>query len=109
MSAGNPKFAFGSIVATPGALEAIEDSGQSPHEFLNRHLRLEQGDLCPEDHELNQQAIEDGMASSSKAPALLIAIEEMHFQACCGPYGNGHSPKIAMKRVPKSAGSDATC
>ena len=60
MSAGNPKFTFGRIVATPAALEAMEDSGQSPQEFLIRHLRLEQGDLCDEDHELNKQSIEDG-------------------------------------------------
>ena len=60
MSAGNPKFAFGRIVATPAALEAIGDSDQSPHEFLIRHLRLEQGDLCDDDHELNKQSIQDG-------------------------------------------------
>jgi hypothetical protein len=55
-----PKFTLGRIVATPAALEALEQSNQSPQEFLIRHLRLEQGDLCDEDHELNQQSIEDG-------------------------------------------------
>ena len=55
-----PKFALGRTVATPAALEALENSNQSPQEFLIRHLRLEQGDLCDEDHELNKQTIEDG-------------------------------------------------
>ncbi len=56
----NPKFALGQVVATPGALSALEESGQSPQQFLSRHVRLEQGDLCDEDHELNTDAIEDG-------------------------------------------------
>jgi hypothetical protein len=59
-SNGSPKFALGQVLATPGALEALEHSGQSPAEFLRRHLRLEQGDLCDEDHELNNEALEDG-------------------------------------------------
>lgn len=56
-----PKFALGKhVVATPGALELIEVSGQSPAEFIKRHVRLEQGDLCDEDHELNAEAVKDG-------------------------------------------------
>lgn len=55
-----PKFPLGQVVATPGALEVIEASGQSSQEFLGRHLRLEQGDLCDEDHELNAEAVKDG-------------------------------------------------
>ena len=56
----HPKFELGQIVATPGALEALEQSDQSPSEFLKRHLQLEQGDLCDEDHELNAAALQDG-------------------------------------------------
>ena len=56
----HPKFELGQVVATPGALEALEKSGQSPNEFLKRHLQREQGDLCDEDHELNGEALEDG-------------------------------------------------
>jgi hypothetical protein len=33
------KFDPGAIVATPGALAVLTDSGQSPAEFLGRHLR----------------------------------------------------------------------
>ena len=56
----SPQFELGQVVATPGALEALEQSGQSPSEFLARHLRCEQGDLCDEDHELNAEALQDG-------------------------------------------------
>ena len=56
----SPKFELGQVVATPGALEALEQSGQSPSEFLKRHLRCEQGDLGSEDHELNSTALQDG-------------------------------------------------
>ncbi len=59
-NATSPKFELGQVVATPGALEALEQSGQSPSEFLKRHLQLEQGDLCAEDHELNGEALQDG-------------------------------------------------
>ena len=63
MSANNasPKFALGKhVVATPGALEVIEASGQSPQEFLGRHVRLEQSELSDEDHQLNAEAVKDG-------------------------------------------------
>jgi hypothetical protein len=56
----SPKFELGQTVATPGALDALEASGQSPSEFLKRHLQREQGDLCAEDHELNCEALKDG-------------------------------------------------
>ena len=56
----NAKFVLGQVVATPGCLSVLEQSGQSPSEFLNRHLQREQGDLCDEDHELNGEALKDG-------------------------------------------------
>ena len=56
----HPKFELGQIVATPGALDALEASNQAPSEFLKKHLQLEQGDLCDEDHELNGEAVKDG-------------------------------------------------
>jgi hypothetical protein len=48
-----PRFPLGQLVATPGALEALTESAQSPTEFLSRHARLEQGELCDEDHREN--------------------------------------------------------
>ena len=55
------KFHPGKIVATPGALEAIRDSGQSPEIFLAAHLEGYWGlDLCEEDRLLNDEALIDG-------------------------------------------------
>ena len=56
----HPRFELGQIVATPGALDALEASGQSSTEFVIRHVQLEQGDLDVEDHELNGGALKDG-------------------------------------------------
>lgn len=33
-----PLFGVGQLVATPGALAALEKTGQSPAEFLARHI-----------------------------------------------------------------------
>lgn len=60
-TAANTRFALGQIVATPGALEALEQSGQSPAEYLHRHARGDWGDdLCDEDKQLNNDALQDG-------------------------------------------------
>lgn len=55
------KFHPGKIVATPGALEALRASGQSPEIFLAAHLEgYWGGDLCEEDRLLNDEALIDG-------------------------------------------------
>ena len=54
------KFTLGEVVATPGALEALAESNQTPFVFLNRHIRGDWGDVCPEDAELNDEALHDG-------------------------------------------------
>jgi hypothetical protein len=48
------------VVATPGALEALESSGQSPSEFLRRHVRLDPGDFDRHDQAANKQALRIG-------------------------------------------------
>ena len=54
------KFHPGQIVATPGALEAIQASGQSPEVFLGAHLEGHWGgELCEEDRRLNDEALLD--------------------------------------------------
>jgi hypothetical protein len=53
-------FHLGQLLATPGALRAIEESGQAPWEFLSRHLRGDWGEVCPEDWGLNDRALKDG-------------------------------------------------
>src|SRR4051794_28614924 len=55
------KFHPGQIVATPGALEAIRASGQSPEVFLGAHLEgYWGGELGEEDRRLNDEALIDG-------------------------------------------------
>jgi hypothetical protein len=47
------RFPLGQLLLTQGASEALEDAAQSPQEFINRHSRLEQGELSNEDHKEN--------------------------------------------------------
>jgi hypothetical protein len=55
------RFHPGQVVATPGAIEAIKASGQSPEVFLGAHLDgFWGGDLCEEDRLLNEEALIDG-------------------------------------------------
>jgi hypothetical protein len=54
------KFRLGQILATPGALEAIERSGQMALDFLERHAQGDWGELSEDDWQANQQSVEDG-------------------------------------------------
>jgi len=56
----SPKFALGQIVGTPTALEAIEDSGQSPTEFLAKHVSGDWGIVDEEDKAANDDSLIDG-------------------------------------------------
>lgn len=47
------RFQLGSLFITPGASDALAEAKQSPQEFLSRHARLEQGELCDADHREN--------------------------------------------------------
>ncbi len=55
-----PLFSLGRLVATPGALEALQRSGQSPTAFLARHVSGDWGDVSAEDKRLNDEAVKDG-------------------------------------------------
>ena len=55
-----PTFPLGQVVATPGALEALEQSGQSPAMFLNRHVVGDWGNVDDEDKQANDQALIEG-------------------------------------------------
>jgi len=50
-------FHLGQVVATPGALEALEDAGQDASEFLRRHNRGDWGDVGHEDKKSNDDAL----------------------------------------------------
>lgn len=55
-----PLFSLGRIVATPAALEALEEAGTSTTSLIQRHVTGDFGDVCEEDKQLNLAAIQDG-------------------------------------------------
>ena len=54
------RFPLGQIVATPGALELLQETGFSAAALLARHLQYDWGDLCKDDAALNAMALTDG-------------------------------------------------
>ena len=55
-----PKFSLGRIVATPGALQALEEANQNPFEFIQRHQSGDWGELCAEDIRENEFSLKNG-------------------------------------------------
>jgi hypothetical protein len=53
-------FSLGQIVATPGALTALQKAGQQPGEFLTRPCQPRMGDLSDEDRKENDYSLEHG-------------------------------------------------
>ena len=56
----SPLFPLGRVVATPGALAALEKAGQQPQDVLARHVHGDWGDLCDEDRNENRLSLERG-------------------------------------------------
>jgi hypothetical protein len=54
------KFSLGQIVATPGALEALSNAGQTPEFFLDQHSAGNWGEVDREDWTANDQSLVDG-------------------------------------------------
>jgi hypothetical protein len=54
------RFALGRVVATPGALRALERAEQLPAEFLDRHVNGDWGEVPEEDKQENEFSIEHG-------------------------------------------------
>jgi hypothetical protein len=54
------RFPPGRIVATPGALEALEEAGESPGNLLKRHLIGDWGELDEHDRRENERSVADG-------------------------------------------------
>ena len=53
------RFSLGACVATPGALAAMEASGDDPHTFLNRHVSGDWGDVDADDKAANDRDLHD--------------------------------------------------
>jgi hypothetical protein len=60
ISVKTPLFRLGKVVATPGAIEALERAKQTPWSLLSRHVAGDWGDLSDDDRELNNEALKDG-------------------------------------------------
>ena len=56
-TANKAKFRLGQTVATPAALEALQEAGQTALPFLQRHQSGDWGDVCPEDKQSNDEAV----------------------------------------------------
>ena len=54
------KFPLGQVVVTPGALQALEEAGQSPVDFLRRHVVGDWGELGEEDQAENELSVVRG-------------------------------------------------
>jgi hypothetical protein len=55
-----PTFPLGRLVATPGALQALAEAGQSPMEFVRRHQSGDWGEVNEEDQRENELSVTHG-------------------------------------------------
>jgi hypothetical protein len=53
-------FSVGQIVATPGALDALQKADVDPAFLLRRHLTGDWGDMDEHDRDVNDAAVQDG-------------------------------------------------
>ena len=56
-----PLFPLGQVVATPGALAALQEAGQEPIEFLIRHVTGDWGELDAEDIQENEFSLKNDL------------------------------------------------
>ncbi len=55
-----PRFPLGRVVATPGAVEALQRAGQSPWELVARHVTGDWGEVDEHDRHVNEDAVKTG-------------------------------------------------
>ena len=70
---------LGSVVATPGALQAMEAAGVRPAELLARHQRGDWGNLCDHDWIANRNSLARGgrvLSSYTAGTATIWVITE---------------------------------
>jgi hypothetical protein len=53
-------FTLGRVVATPGALSALEKAEQGPQEFLHKHVNGDWGNVPEEDRRENEPSLKHG-------------------------------------------------
>ena len=52
-----PLFTLGQTVATPGAVKAFKEAGETPAAFLRRHQACDWGEICEADKRANDAAV----------------------------------------------------
>lgn len=86
------RFPLGQTFITPGVIEALTQAGQSPQEFISRHARLEQGELCEEDYRENLFSVDKPLrifsAFKTKGGVKLFLITEADRSATTGGVQN---------------------
>lgn len=65
-----PKVRLGRILATPAALDALQEAKLPADDYLQRHGNADWGDLDEEDGKANDRALEEGgrLLSSYRLP-----------------------------------------
>ena len=53
-------FPLGQVVATPGALRALQKAEQEPGEFIDRHVNSDWGEVPEEDKRENEFSLQHG-------------------------------------------------
>ncbi len=61
MNQNKALFPLGQIVATPGALDSLEEANQTPIEFLRRHQSGDWGIVPEEDKQENDFSVNNGL------------------------------------------------
>ncbi len=54
------RFALGETFITPGAQEALDMAGQTPIQFLRRHMSADWGEISEDDARENEVSLKDG-------------------------------------------------
>jgi hypothetical protein len=62
------RFESGRVVATPGALGALEEAGADALALLSRHLRGDWGEVPKEDARENERSLKHGFRVLSSYP-----------------------------------------
>lgn len=80
-------FPLGRVVATPGALHALEEARQQPTVFLSRHRSRDWGEVSRDDAKANDLALEEGtrllsVYQTSKGERLWIITEADRSSTC---------------------------
>ena len=55
-----PDFPIGKLLATPAALEALQEADVDLIDLVERHICKDWGDLSDDDKQLNDEALHDG-------------------------------------------------